>query len=176
MLTAKFLFEIKKPNWMANFRVIWPISCAWVGVVESLSQAPWWPPHVKNKDNFISHQRVAHLIDHLYRKHSCLLVIKSNQLTNIFIVGDLFNFAFLVGQAYLLRKSFPTTKINHFFGLVAKIWLYIFYRVGLMGVGVQCKLVPGACVSVLLAVHFSLRSRLSGTTDDLCEEKITNKV
>ena len=40
--------------------------------------------------------------------------------------------------------------------------------VGGWGFGVQWKLVPEAYVSVLLASHVSLQSRLSSGTDDLC--------
>ena len=36
--------------------------------------------------------------------------------------------------------------------------------------GVQCKLVLSVSVSVLLAVHVSLHSRLSSRTAGLCEE------
>ena len=39
----------------------------------------------------------------------------------------------------------------------------------------QCKLVPLACVSVLLAVHVSLQSKLSSGADSLCEKKNNKK-
>ena len=41
--------------------------------------------------------------------------------------------------------------------------------------GVQYKLVPAACVCVLLAARVSLQSRLSSAIDNLCEEKIIIK-
>ena len=47
----------------------------------------------------------------------------------------------------------------------------------MFGGDVQCKLVPLACVSVLLVAHVSLHSRLSSGTTDLClmRRKITDK-
>ena len=42
------------------------------------------------------------------------------------------------------------------------------HGVGAFACNVQCKLMPAACVSVLLAAHVSLGSRLSSSTADLC--------